>query len=442
MDATSNLSLPFIVAAQAQKHVTHNEALRALDAVVQLSVLDQDLAAPPGAPVEGARYIVAPGAVGAWAGHAGSIAAFQDGAWAFYVPQQGWRAWVADEARLYVWSGAAWGLLPVACADGAAITDEAGNAQLAFHTAATAVNHLVITNAAAGTAPQIAAEGPDPNIDLRLVPKGTATVRTGQLAVASATYPPLRTERLIGGTSAPVGTLQVLATCSGDMTDGFAVNHDFAIQDNSMVINNIGSIQFGRSGGDNSGRFKILPANGGAQASQLEIAPSGNVYLPGAATTASGANAVLNSASSPANELLRSASSVRYKRVIEDVDCMYAKNILELRPVWYRSTCATDNPAWSWYGLIAEEVAAVEPRLALWGYTDDDYEIVERNVDGKMIRERILRRGAQIVPDGVAYDRLTVLLLTIVKRQEARVQALEEMLVEGNSHSQSGLVKT
>jgi Protein of unknown function (DUF2793) len=48
MDATSNLHLPFIVAAQAQKHVTHNEALRALDAVVQLAVLDRDLAAPPG----------------------------------------------------------------------------------------------------------------------------------------------------------------------------------------------------------------------------------------------------------------------------------------------------------------------------------------------------------------------------------------------------------
>ena len=59
MDATSNLSLPFIMAAQAQKHVTHNEALRALDAVVQLMVLDKDLNSPPGSPAEGARYIVA-----------------------------------------------------------------------------------------------------------------------------------------------------------------------------------------------------------------------------------------------------------------------------------------------------------------------------------------------------------------------------------------------
>jgi hypothetical protein len=48
-DATTHLLLPYILAAQAQKHVTHNEALRILDGLVQLSVLDRDLTAPPGA---------------------------------------------------------------------------------------------------------------------------------------------------------------------------------------------------------------------------------------------------------------------------------------------------------------------------------------------------------------------------------------------------------
>ena len=46
---------------QNQKHITHNEALRMLDALVQLSVLDRDLSAPPDAPADGARYIVADG---------------------------------------------------------------------------------------------------------------------------------------------------------------------------------------------------------------------------------------------------------------------------------------------------------------------------------------------------------------------------------------------
>ena len=42
-DISPHLLLPFILAAQAQKHITHNEAIRLLDAIVQLSVLDRDL---------------------------------------------------------------------------------------------------------------------------------------------------------------------------------------------------------------------------------------------------------------------------------------------------------------------------------------------------------------------------------------------------------------
>lgn len=108
MESSFHLSLPYIMAAQAQKHVTHNEAIRALDAIVQLSVADRDLSAPPGTPEEGARYIVGPAPAGAWTGQAGRIAAFQDGAWAFYAPRPGWLAWIADEERLCAWDGLAW----------------------------------------------------------------------------------------------------------------------------------------------------------------------------------------------------------------------------------------------------------------------------------------------------------------------------------------------
>lgn len=121
MDSSPNLTLPYIIAAQAQKHVTHNEAIRGLDALVQLMVLDKDLAAPPGAPADGNRYIVAASPTGAWAGQAGRIAAWQDGAWEFFAPREGWLAWVADEDKLYVHDGAAWGVVSVAVGAGAAI---------------------------------------------------------------------------------------------------------------------------------------------------------------------------------------------------------------------------------------------------------------------------------------------------------------------------------
>jgi hypothetical protein len=108
MDATANLSLPFILPSQAQKHVTHNESLLLLDSIVQLAVFDRDRAEAPEDAAEGDRYIVAEGAGGAWHGHDGKIAALQDGAWLFLEPRPGWQAWVCDERILVVWDGVSW----------------------------------------------------------------------------------------------------------------------------------------------------------------------------------------------------------------------------------------------------------------------------------------------------------------------------------------------
>jgi len=107
-EQTPNLHMPYIMAAQSQKHVTHNEAIRALDAIVQLSVRDRSLTVPPGSPSDGSRYVPATAATGAWAGREDCIAAWQDGAWMFHEPQPGWLAWVEDEQRLMCWDGVAW----------------------------------------------------------------------------------------------------------------------------------------------------------------------------------------------------------------------------------------------------------------------------------------------------------------------------------------------
>jgi hypothetical protein len=115
-DATTHLLLPYILAAQAQKHVTHNEALRLLDGLVQLSVLDRDLTAPPGSPADGDRYIVGSGATGDWAGWDLNVALWTDGAWLRLPPRTGWRAWVEDEGLLLVYDGAGWiGTTPACC---------------------------------------------------------------------------------------------------------------------------------------------------------------------------------------------------------------------------------------------------------------------------------------------------------------------------------------
>lgn len=138
-DSSPILSLPLIQPAQAQKHVTHNEALLALEALVQLAVADRSLTAPPASPAEGARHIVAAGATGDWAGKAGQVALWQNGGWVFLAPQTGFRAWIAAEGVAAVWTGAAW----VTQAD-----QPLQAAQLGVSTAPDAVNRLSVVSPA------------------------------------------------------------------------------------------------------------------------------------------------------------------------------------------------------------------------------------------------------------------------------------------------------
>jgi len=107
-DTSSSLSLPFIMPNQAQKHVTHNEALRILDAITQLSVVRDDLATPPASPTEGARYLVDTNGTDAWANRDGEIALYEDGNWRFFVPRAGWRAYVAGRDTLIAFDGTDW----------------------------------------------------------------------------------------------------------------------------------------------------------------------------------------------------------------------------------------------------------------------------------------------------------------------------------------------
>ena len=111
MTDTPNLSLPYIAPSQAQKHVTHNEALRRLDAVIHLSVVDRGGNAPPADPAEGERRLVGADPAGLWQGRGGMLAAFQDGAWVFLQPRAGWVAWVEAEGAWLSFDGEAWSVL-------------------------------------------------------------------------------------------------------------------------------------------------------------------------------------------------------------------------------------------------------------------------------------------------------------------------------------------
>ncbi len=107
-DQSANLALPYLAAAQAQKHVTHNEAIRRLDAFVHLVLESVTAAAPPAEPEEGARWFVPDGASGAFAGRQGTLAAYEAGVFDFLPLKAGFLGFVRDEGRLALFDGGHW----------------------------------------------------------------------------------------------------------------------------------------------------------------------------------------------------------------------------------------------------------------------------------------------------------------------------------------------
>lgn len=108
MTDTPKIVLPYLATGQAQKEVTHNEALNRLDAMIHASVVNSTTTAPPGTPTDGQAWIVAATATGAWTGKEGQIAAWFGG-WQFFVPADGWTVWDAAMGRQITFNGTSWG---------------------------------------------------------------------------------------------------------------------------------------------------------------------------------------------------------------------------------------------------------------------------------------------------------------------------------------------
>ncbi|WP_299694793.1 DUF2793 domain-containing protein [uncultured Tateyamaria sp.] len=109
-DVSARLSLPYIQPSQAQKHVTHNEAIAQLDLLVQMVVEGFDAQTPPGIVTEGDIWALGAAPTGAWAGQADQLAAWDNGGWRFIAPQYGWRAVSRADFTLRIWTGTAWDL--------------------------------------------------------------------------------------------------------------------------------------------------------------------------------------------------------------------------------------------------------------------------------------------------------------------------------------------
>lgn len=105
---TARCALPLVQPAQAQKHVTVNEALIRLDAAVNLVLQSRMRTQPPASPHEGYCWAVPSVPTGGWAGHAGEIAVAAGNGWVFLPALAGMRAFVMDEGVQATHDGTDW----------------------------------------------------------------------------------------------------------------------------------------------------------------------------------------------------------------------------------------------------------------------------------------------------------------------------------------------
>lgn len=163
-DTSPILALPYIMPAQAQKHVTHNEALRQLDAIVQLVVISAQRSAPPANPGPGDRYVVGTAATGDWTGQDGAIAVADVSGWQFYDAQPGWRADDLSTGGQIRFDGTVW--LPVT-----PLLDDID--RLGIGTAADATNPLSVS----GPATLLTHDGTDHRLKInKALPSDTASL--------------------------------------------------------------------------------------------------------------------------------------------------------------------------------------------------------------------------------------------------------------------------
>lgn len=154
------------------------------------------------------------------------------------------------------------------------------------------------------------------------------------------------------------------------------------------------------------------------------------------ATTASAANVFMLATGG----LQRSTSSAKYKTQVEPADAVLMQRIIDdAEPVWYRSLCEADPAGYSYWGLLAESLAEIDPRFVHWARPNKTVERTEQVEVGRdendqpiyethTYTEEVSDTDAPLQAEGVQYERLVVPLLWHAKKTQAHVEALEQRL--------------
>lgn len=141
MSSTPNIALPLLHAAQAQKEITHNEALLLIDALLPGSVVARASDPSELSPQPGDAWIIGAAPLGAWTGHAAKIGVFSEGGWRFAPAVPGMCLFDRAAGVACRYNGSSWAAAPE-------IADPSGGATVDAEARATLGNLLAVLRAA------------------------------------------------------------------------------------------------------------------------------------------------------------------------------------------------------------------------------------------------------------------------------------------------------
>jgi len=163
--------------------------------------------------------------------------------------------------------------------------------------------------------------------------------------------------------------------------------------------------------------------SGGSIANRLQLTEDG-VWYGSLYNTNTNAGLSANVFVFSNDSMGRASSSGKYKKNIETIQDSYADKILTMRPTWYQQDETTVNiqedqgDDWGYWGFIAEEVAAIDPRLVTW-------KVANYATDPSDSTKTIRTPLSEPEPDNVAYDRFVPHLVNLLKRQSVEIETLK-----------------
>jgi hypothetical protein len=107
-NTSPRLNLPYILQSQAQKEVTHNNALNLLDALTRPVIKSINVNTPPGTPTAGDCHIVGSSPTGAFSGQTNKLAYYSGNGWVFSTPFKWLDVVNEEDDTRYIFNGTAW----------------------------------------------------------------------------------------------------------------------------------------------------------------------------------------------------------------------------------------------------------------------------------------------------------------------------------------------